>query len=145
MHAGSLQPHETVLSRLTGVQSKRIEDQLEIEVMITATLPVSLSSCPYRNRKAHCLARHDFLERLIFEQCVDYTLRVQLPFLRFATNDGTLSVQLIGARLSADALSLRRRPCSAEAKPRLREGERRGGWRTTRGFEPSVKRNAREV
>jgi hypothetical protein len=63
MHAGSLQPRETVLSRLTGVQSKRIKDQLEIEMMITATLPVSQPSCPYRNRKAHCLARHDFLEK----------------------------------------------------------------------------------
>jgi len=34
MHAGSLQPHETVLSRLTGVRPA-------IEVMITATMPVS--------------------------------------------------------------------------------------------------------
>jgi hypothetical protein len=78
------------LSRLTGVQSKRIKDQLEIEVMITATLPVSQSSCPYRNRKAYCLARHDFPEKAWswrnlgrsdfalafdeFEQCVDHAI-----------------------------------------------------------------------
>ena len=76
MHAGSLQPHETVLSRLTGVQSKRIKDQLEIEMMtgntagIAVLLPLSQSQGPLSG-------------------CA------QAPFLPVATNDGTLRIQLL--------------------------------------------------